>query len=243
MRSTLTLVFLARRASVAFNSSPQTAGTTPLSIQSQSWFPRFPVPVAQIVLSYFATQHDLDAPIRGVCGTYKISHKAPLTSLTDVPLTRFSPPLRPVERPRAGREHQEQGRELIPCVWNVHHGQGGRSCRRLGHATESPGCLGLRICDASVYPAIRLGPSSPLQKSWRRSSRRNILLTSLFDIFTPRESFTCRVFIASVNVSHCVCARMARQASSFGAPSTAYCPHTILGSFKSSIPIGEWRHK
>ena len=105
------------------------------------------------------------------------------------------------------------------------------------------GALGLRICDASVYPAIRLGPSSPLQKSWRRSSRRNILLTSLFDIFTPRESFTCRVFIASVNVSHCVCARMARQASSFGAPSTAYCPHTILGSFKSSIPIGEWRHK
>ena len=149
---------LARRALVPFKSSLQTLGTTPSSIQSQS---RFPCPnfTVHILHSYLATKHDLDALIRGVRGAYKIAHTPPLTNLTDV---GYKHPLLDHHLDRLS--DQELGEIIRDRTETLYHPFG--SCA-MGKA-ENPaavldsqlrvrGVLGLRVCDASIYPKMVSG--------------------------------------------------------------------------------------
>ena len=115
--------------------------------------------MAPIVLSYFATQHDLDAMIRGVRGAYKIAHTAPLTNLTDVGSTH---PLLDHHFDRLS--DQELGEIIRSRIESLYHPFG--TCR-MGKADDPAavldaqlrvrGALGLRVCDASVYPKLVSG--------------------------------------------------------------------------------------
>jgi len=109
--------------------------------------------------NYLATKHDLDALIRGVRGAYKIAHTPPLTNLTDV---GYKHPLLDHHLDRLS--DQELGEIIRDRTETLYHPFG--SCA-MGKA-ENPaavldsqlrvrGVLGLRVCDASIYPKMVSG--------------------------------------------------------------------------------------
>ncbi|KAF8556234.1 alcohol oxidase [Imleria badia] len=109
--------------------------------------------------NYLATQHDLDVMIRGVRGAYKIAHTAPLTNVTDVGSTH---PLLDHHFDRLS--DKELGEIIRNRVETLYHPFG--TCT-MGKAEDPAavldtqlrvrGALGLRVCDASVYPKLVSG--------------------------------------------------------------------------------------
>ncbi|KAG9315037.1 hypothetical protein JVU11DRAFT_4149 [Chiua virens] len=151
-------VILPQRASGAFSSSLQTPGTIPSLIQSRSFFPRL-IPLPQRALSYLATRHDLDALVRGVRGAYKIAHTAPMTDITDVGCKH---PL--LDHHFDKLSDKELGEIIRDRVETLYHPFGSCAMGKvddpravLDAQLRVRGTLGLRVCDASVYPKLVSG--------------------------------------------------------------------------------------
>ncbi|KAH0833084.1 hypothetical protein J3R83DRAFT_12076 [Lanmaoa asiatica] len=109
--------------------------------------------------NYLATQHDLDALIRGVRGAYKIAHTAPLTNITDVGSTH---PLLDHHFDRLS--DKELGEIIRNRVETLYHpfgtctmGKVDNPAAVLDTQLRVRGALGLRVCDASVFPKLVSG--------------------------------------------------------------------------------------
>ncbi|KAG8213261.1 hypothetical protein J3R82DRAFT_11733 [Butyriboletus roseoflavus] len=109
--------------------------------------------------NYLATQHDIDTLIRGVRGAYKIAHTAPLTDITEVGSTH---PLLDHHFDRLSDD--ELGEVIRNRAETLYHpfgtcamGKAGNLAAVLDPQLRVRGALGLRVCDASVYPKLVSG--------------------------------------------------------------------------------------
>ncbi|KAF8121755.1 hypothetical protein EV363DRAFT_1437076 [Boletus edulis] len=109
--------------------------------------------------NYLATQHDLDVLIRGVRGAYKIAHTAPMTNLTDVGSTH---PLLDHHVDRlSDKELGEMIRDRVETLFHPFGsctmGKADNPAAALDTQLRVRGALGLRVCDASIYPKLVSG--------------------------------------------------------------------------------------
>lgn len=135
---------------------------------------------------------------------YRIAYTAPLTEITDVGCTN---PL--LDHHFGQLSDEELGKVVRDRVETLYHpfgtctmGNADNPLAVLDTQLRVRGVLGLRVCDASVYPKLVSGHtvsvsvvvcddadacvtrprlSSPLQKSWQICSKQN---TPLFDVST-----------------------------------------------------------
>jgi len=97
--------------------------------------------------------------IRGVRGAYKIAHTAPLTNMTDVGCTH---PL--LDHHFDQLSDEELGEIVRDRVASLYHpfgsctmGKADNPAAVLDTQLRVRGALGLRVCDASVYPKLVSG--------------------------------------------------------------------------------------
>jgi len=109
--------------------------------------------------NYLATQHDIDTIVRGVRGAYKIAHTAPMTDIADVGST--NPLLDHHIDKLSDQELAEIVRDRIETLYHpvgtCTMGKADDPKAVLDSGLRVRGAVGLRVCDASVYPKLVSG--------------------------------------------------------------------------------------
>ncbi|KIJ13402.1 GMC oxidoreductase [Paxillus involutus ATCC 200175] len=108
---------------------------------------------------YLSTQHDVDVLVRGIRGAFKIAHTYPLSTVTDIGSTH------PQFDHRFERlSDQELGEIVRDKVETLYHpfgtctmGKAENPAAVLDTQMRVRGVVGLRVCDASVYPKLVSG--------------------------------------------------------------------------------------
>ncbi|KAH7884400.1 hypothetical protein F5I97DRAFT_1937849 [Phlebopus sp. FC_14] len=107
--------------------------------------------------NYLSTQHDVDALVRGIRGALRIAHTAPMSSLTDIDSTH---PL--LDHHFTRLSDKELGEIVRERVETVYHPFGTCAMGKDGQAVldaemKVRGTMGLRVCDASIFPKMVSG--------------------------------------------------------------------------------------
>ncbi|KAF9243453.1 hypothetical protein BU15DRAFT_86415 [Melanogaster broomeanus] len=102
--------------------------------------------------NYLSTKHDLDALVRGVRGAFKIAHTRPFSSITDIGCTH------PLLDHHFDKLSDQRARRIVKDrVETIYHPYGTCTMAVLDTQLRVRGVVGLRVCDASVYPKLVSG--------------------------------------------------------------------------------------
>ncbi|KIK99600.1 GMC oxidoreductase [Paxillus rubicundulus Ve08.2h10] len=108
---------------------------------------------------YLSTQHDLDVLVRGIRGAFKIAHTYPLSTVTDICSTHSL-----LDHHFEQLSDQELGEIVRDRVETLYHpfgtctmGKAENPAAVLDSQMRVRGAVGLRVCDASVFPKLVSG--------------------------------------------------------------------------------------
>ncbi|KAF9223717.1 alcohol oxidase [Gyrodon lividus] len=109
--------------------------------------------------NYLCTQHDLDALVRGIRGAFKIAHTSPLSSITDVGSTQppFDHHFERLSDKELGKIVRDRMETLYHPFGTCTMGKAENPTAVLDSQMRVRGAVGLRVCDASVFPKLVSG--------------------------------------------------------------------------------------